>query len=1314
MLQRSTVLRSLAVVLIVAIIAHPGEAATFDGPVSVEFEVSPPPASGGTIAFDVVITAVQPVDGLQLELTAAGIVNITSATNHIHGALDAGEGLRFSGSAALTGIGAGKLRASVTVVLSDPCGTESAVGRAAELYVIDDGTYVGLGDGSDTLAEEHLIWQLLDAGMITQDQADARLEAMVTLNVSGGAEMRSLTGGSGDVITLSGTAQWADEAGGLHNARHCVVKVTRPGLLFGRIDIAQTTVDQTTGAFSFSLDPGVYDLGSSPRRLYVAVLADNPAGEVKNPGFLGLGRETYRIERDLGEVANGASLAAIQLHGTTAATADDTKNGAFSIVDSLLVTQGWVQSVTGTAPAKVDVKYPVGGTVSTFGGTTANILRADRNDWDVIHHEYGHYVASLYDLDNIIGDHHDCGDNLIIRYNKDKGTRLAWGEGLATWFGIAAQLRMNAGALGVPRVGDTVYQDTDDSTLSANLESRDHCVGRSEGNENNSSRCLWDVSDGAVDGDDEVAFGFDAVFSTLQAGHPGTLSDTWNALIAGQGVGEKILLGAIFAQNQVSPKQTAPSDGASLVVGGVPPTFRWEKNGLNDFQVKFYDESFNEVFASPELGDVSDWTPPQADWNTIAAGGNTVLWVVEGRNTDDFETGRYWSGSRKLGGVDFAFVIDDTGSMSEEIGGVRNALLNFLAGFDPASTSILFQLTTFKDNVSVRAATRDLATIQAQVSGLYASGGGDCPEQSAGGLSQGTLALKRGGTVLFATDADPRPGSDLPALLAELRSRGARVNVLLSGTCTGSALADADAIQLAVDSATRSQPGAELIQYNTRDGFAGAIDAFSQVATATGGAFAYVPEVNSGGDGAVEYQKTAENILAACVGPRIVLATPSQIRQGATGVVTLEGQNTSFLSSTTVAFSAGISVSSVEVLDAITLTVNVQVAIDAELGFKDVTVQTPLNSTTTEVALGIGLIRVMASTAKPVLVTANPSVVQRGVNASVDIHGLNTTFSGGDSTVSFGPGITIDAFNVISQTHARADISVAADAAIGFRNVAVTTGAELAANEVTEFFRVQEILPPIPVVDSVVPEEGHPAEVLELHIEVSGIELETDGTTVEFSGAGIAVDSVLACGDSLVALITVDADALPGIRDVIVSSGGQTATKLNGFNVLGLPFADCNNNSIDDQADIAAGTSEDCNANGVPDECDPPFTLGDCPATMTVQALDAAGIVVHYVTPLTENGCDPTVVVQPPSGSLFPVGATQVTVTATDSRGTILTCAFNVVVLAPGQSGGPPPGWPSSMFVPPCCGLSLASTLPLMAIWLVAMKVWRRRPNHER
>jgi hypothetical protein len=58
---------------------------------------------------------------------------------------------------------------------------------------------------------------------------------------------------------------------------------------------------------------------------------------------------------------------------------------------------------------------------------------------------------------------------------------------------------------------------------------------------------------------------------------------------------------------------------------------------------------------------------------------------------------------------------------------------------------------------------------------------------------------------------------------------------------------------------------------------------------------------------------------------------------------------------------------------------------------------------------------------------------------------------------------------------------------------------------------------------------------------------------------------------------------------------GNAAWPYSGWNIDDIeiwafgsvpPITDCNNNGVDDAADIAAGTSNDDNANAVPDECE--------------------------------------------------------------------------------------------------------------------------------
>src|SRR5262249_13563273 len=77
----------------------------------------------------------------------------------------------------------------------------------------------------------------------------------------------------------------------------------------------------------------------------------------------------------------------------------------------------------------------------------------------------------------------------------------------------------------------------------------------------------------------------------------------------------------------------------------------------------------------------------------------------------------------------------------------------------------------------------------------------------------------------------------------------------------------------------------------------------------------------------------------------------------------------------------------------------------------------------------------------------------------------------------------------------------------------------------------------------------------------------------------------------------------------------------------------------------------------------------ECPADRTVECTSASGATVTYSVSATD-GCDatPTVACQPPSGSLFAFGPTQVCCTATDDSRNSSRCCFQITVV---DSQGP-------------------------------------------
>ncbi len=196
--------------------------------------------------------------------------------------------------------------------------------------------------------------------------------------------------------------------------------------------------------------------------------------------------------------------------------------------------------------------------------------------------------------------------------------------------------------------------------------------------------------------------------------------------------------------------------------------------------------------------------------------------------------------------------VDDTGSMGTELAGAKAGLSAFISQQQEPSNfqrDVYYELISFKDAPTVRlASTTDGGAALAAVQSLFASGGGDCPEDAIGAMS---LALNRldeeaEGAIVLVTDASPR-GGDVSGLIASARAAGVRVHVLLSGDCAASAAearstANSDNGDSEV-SALATTPSARVV--------------FERIAGETGGTYVYLP-----GGTAQQYANILKEIFA--------------------------------------------------------------------------------------------------------------------------------------------------------------------------------------------------------------------------------------------------------------------------------------------------------------------------------------------------------------------------------------------------------------------------------------------------------------------
>lgn len=89
-----------------------------------------------------------------------------------------------------------------------------------------------------------------------------------------------------------------------------------------------------------------------------------------------------------------------------------------------------------------------------------NVQIEDAQNWDVLNHEYAHYICDASALCKVTSPsrYHRISEDLVVRYGETEGLELAYTEGLATYIAIASQMYAGS-AFDVDGVGDEVYED---------------------------------------------------------------------------------------------------------------------------------------------------------------------------------------------------------------------------------------------------------------------------------------------------------------------------------------------------------------------------------------------------------------------------------------------------------------------------------------------------------------------------------------------------------------------------------------------------------------------------------------------------------------------------------------------------------------------------------------------------------------------------------------------------------------------------------------------------------------------------------------
>ena len=434
---------------------------------------------------------------------------------------------------------------------------------------------------------------------------------------------------------VCGYIRWTASDGTTHPARNAVVEIRGTNGSTSSSWILDTVTTNDSGYYSSTL-------------LCSGGSGDNVFIRVKSKGL------NITVKDESGTEYKYDSNIYYGLSDGDSRTISYTANNSSDLGKSLGVHQGfelgnrYIYSLENSYLSNIDISYPDSSKGTSCYVSSENkiyILPARAFAWDVLLHEYGHYVQHCYGIENSPGGSHSSSNNLAdTLHNKSQGIRLAWGEGWATYFSINSQNKMNASSMNIPTVGDTYYNNL--SGINYDIEILPSGKIKGEANEATVAATLYDITDGYSTSDyDNTYCSNSNIWNITKNNNCTTLSEFITAFYnSGFTIQVKLGLGTTLSHHQIAAQLFSPSG-----LNTNTPMFTWDAQGgsvnypNNSFKLVFYNSSYGYI-TTIDCGNMTSVTLTANKWNEIKSTGSTVYCYIETRQTSAVpHTGPYYS-----------------------------------------------------------------------------------------------------------------------------------------------------------------------------------------------------------------------------------------------------------------------------------------------------------------------------------------------------------------------------------------------------------------------------------------------------------------------------------------------------------------------------------------------------------------------------------------------------------------------------------------------------------------------------------------------
>lgn len=225
---------------------------------------------------------------------------------------------------------------------------------------------------------------------------------------------------------------------------------------------------------------------------------------------------------------------------------------------------------------------------------------------------------------------------------------------------------------------------------------------------------------------------------------------------------------------------------------------------------------------------------------------------------------------------------------------------------------------------------------------------------------------------------------------------------------------------------------------------------FCELAQQTGGQCVPLSSGNQEDDDWQEqFTNTVVNTLIDTVNPTITEVIPQQLPQGQTAEITLIAPKANFTNQSRIKINSNnIKINHQRRLSATQMGAQIMVANTTSQGFYDITV-----TTGEEVVEGIGILKIVAKSTQPKILSISPVKLPRDAEVQLNIYGDNTHFNQ-NTSLSFGqditgtfktdPQITVKKQQAHSPTWLQVTLQIGEQAWLGYHSVRAQSGSELA------------------------------------------------------------------------------------------------------------------------------------------------------------------------------------------------------------------------------------------------------------------------------